>query len=238
MLLPEARFPFFWLSNILFCMHTTWTLKYKKKKKKNDYKPPGEQKGISGVFPSMSLSQPRFLSLCAQSQGNSAGNAGIDRDRRLWGCSSKQMIQFLPARRRLSEQLAHTPTAFKRDPEDPSAVALKEPWQEKVRWVGWRSTLHVLSVSSEKSIRPQAVWVLTLRGVWFEFFIEAVSLSSTWHHPVLFFFLIFFILFLAVLGIHCCTWALSLAAESRGHSLVVVRGLLIAVPSRVVEYRL
>nr|XP_020653791.1 phosphatidylinositol 4-kinase beta isoform X2 [Pogona vitticeps] len=36
-------------------------------------------------------------------------------------------------RRRLSEQLAHTPTSFKRDPEDPSAVALKEPWQEKVR---------------------------------------------------------------------------------------------------------
>ncbi|XP_074046189.1 LOW QUALITY PROTEIN: phosphatidylinositol 4-kinase beta-like, partial [Macrotis lagotis] len=36
-------------------------------------------------------------------------------------------------RRRLSEQLAHTPTAFKRDPEDPSAVALKEPWQEKLR---------------------------------------------------------------------------------------------------------
>lgn len=40
-------------------------------------------------------------------------------------------------RRRLSEQLAHTPTAFRRDPEDPSAVALKEPWQEKVRW-GWQ----------------------------------------------------------------------------------------------------
>ncbi|KAL2084596.1 hypothetical protein ACEWY4_020114 [Coilia grayii] len=36
-------------------------------------------------------------------------------------------------RRRLSEQLAHTPTTFKKDPEDPSAVALKEPWQEKVR---------------------------------------------------------------------------------------------------------
>ncbi|KAJ3598204.1 hypothetical protein NHX12_001715 [Muraenolepis orangiensis] len=36
-------------------------------------------------------------------------------------------------RRRLSEQLAHTPTTFKRDPEDPSAVALKEPWQEKAR---------------------------------------------------------------------------------------------------------
>ncbi|KFP45241.1 Phosphatidylinositol 4-kinase beta, partial [Chlamydotis macqueenii] len=37
------------------------------------------------------------------------------------------------SRRRLSEQLAHTPTSFRRDPEDPSAVALKEPWQEKVR---------------------------------------------------------------------------------------------------------
>ncbi|KAM6972987.1 phosphatidylinositol 4-kinase beta-like [Aplochiton taeniatus] len=36
-------------------------------------------------------------------------------------------------RRRLSENLAHTPTSFRRDPEDPSAVALKEPWQEKVR---------------------------------------------------------------------------------------------------------
>ncbi|XP_028836883.1 phosphatidylinositol 4-kinase beta isoform X1 [Denticeps clupeoides] len=35
-------------------------------------------------------------------------------------------------RRRLSEQLAHTPTTFRKDPEDPSAVALKEPWQEKV----------------------------------------------------------------------------------------------------------
>ena len=39
----------------------------------------------------------------------------------------------LSCRRRLSEQLAHTPTSFRRDPEDPSAVALKEPWQEKVR---------------------------------------------------------------------------------------------------------
>ncbi|XP_056299910.1 phosphatidylinositol 4-kinase beta isoform X3 [Pseudoliparis swirei] len=36
-------------------------------------------------------------------------------------------------RRRLSEQLAQTPTTFRRDPEDPSAVALKEPWEEKVR---------------------------------------------------------------------------------------------------------
>ena len=41
-----------------------------------------------------------------------------------------------------------------------------------------------------------------------------------------------------MLGIHCCTWALSLVAESRGHTLVVVRGLLIAVPPFVVEHRL
>ncbi|KAK6323781.1 hypothetical protein J4Q44_G00061200 [Coregonus suidteri] len=34
-------------------------------------------------------------------------------------------------RRRLSENLAHTPTTFRKDPEDPSAVALKEPWQRK-----------------------------------------------------------------------------------------------------------
>ncbi|KAK6323783.1 hypothetical protein J4Q44_G00061220 [Coregonus suidteri] len=33
----------------------------------------------------------------------------------------------------ISENLAHTPTTFRKDPEDPSAVALKEPWQEKVR---------------------------------------------------------------------------------------------------------
>ncbi|CAF93846.1 unnamed protein product, partial [Tetraodon nigroviridis] len=36
-------------------------------------------------------------------------------------------------RRRLSENLAQTPNTFRRDPEDPSAVALKEPWREKVR---------------------------------------------------------------------------------------------------------
>ncbi|XP_013883998.1 phosphatidylinositol 4-kinase beta [Austrofundulus limnaeus] len=36
-------------------------------------------------------------------------------------------------RRRLSEHLAQAPTTFRRDPEDPSAVALKEPWEEKVR---------------------------------------------------------------------------------------------------------
>ncbi|KAK7880289.1 hypothetical protein WMY93_033057 [Mugilogobius chulae] len=42
-------------------------------------------------------------------------------------------IQAGDIRRRLSEQLAQAPTSFRKDPEDPSAVALKEPWEEKVR---------------------------------------------------------------------------------------------------------
>ncbi|KAG5842729.1 hypothetical protein ANANG_G00180800 [Anguilla anguilla] len=55
-------------------------------------------------------------------------------------------------RRRLSENLAHTPTTFRRDPEDPSAVALKEPWEEKVRRIregspyGHLPNWHLLSV--------------------------------------------------------------------------------------------
>uniref|UniRef100_S4RR88 Phosphatidylinositol 4-kinase beta n=1 Tax=Petromyzon marinus TaxID=7757 RepID=S4RR88_PETMA len=36
-------------------------------------------------------------------------------------------------RRRLSEQLSVPITQFRKDPEDPSAAALKEPWKEKVR---------------------------------------------------------------------------------------------------------
>ncbi|XP_023241406.1 phosphatidylinositol 4-kinase beta-like, partial [Centruroides sculpturatus] len=36
-------------------------------------------------------------------------------------------------RRRLSESMNIPKTTFKRDPEDPSAAALKEPWDEKVR---------------------------------------------------------------------------------------------------------
>lgn len=46
-------------------------------------------------------------------------------------CVQQRCVPVL--RRRLSEQLAQAPTTFKRDPEDPSAVALKEPWEEKVR---------------------------------------------------------------------------------------------------------
>ena len=44
-------------------------------------------------------------------------------------------------------------------------------------------------------------------------------------------------LFLAALGLHCCTQAFSSCGE-RGLSFIVVRRLLIAVASLVVEYRL
>ena len=50
---------------------------------------------------------------------------------------------------------------------------------------------------------------------------------------------IFFLmyLFLAALCLHCCMWAFSSCGE-RGLLFVVVRGLLIAVASLVVEHRL
>ena len=48
---------------------------------------------------------------------------------------------------------------------------------------------------------------------------------------------LFIYLFLAVLGLHCCAQAFSSCGE-RGLLFVVVRGLLIAVPSLVVEHGL
>ena len=42
-------------------------------------------------------------------------------------------------------------------------------------------------------------------------------------------------LFMAVLGLPCCTWAFSSCGE-QGLRFVVVRGLLIAVPSLVAEH--
>ena len=47
----------------------------------------------------------------------------------------------------------------------------------------------------------------------------------------------FICLFLAVLGLHCCT-GFSLVMESGGYSLASVRGLLIAVASLVAEHGL
>ncbi|KAF3839091.1 hypothetical protein F7725_017808, partial [Dissostichus mawsoni] len=50
-----------------------------------------------------------------------------------WRARSRCSSLLENIRRRLSEQLAVAPTTFRRDPEDPSAVALKEPWEDKVR---------------------------------------------------------------------------------------------------------
>lgn len=50
-------------------------------------------------------------------------------------CDSKDMTSARGAadiRRRLSETVNAPKTGFKRDPEDPSAAALKEPWSDKV----------------------------------------------------------------------------------------------------------
>lgn len=44
--------------------------------------------------------------------------------------------------------------------------------------------------------------------------------------------------FLVVLSLHCCTWAFSSSSEASGATLVTEHGLLIAMVSLVVEYRL
>ncbi|XP_073493435.1 phosphatidylinositol 4-kinase beta isoform X2 [Phyllobates terribilis] len=80
-------------------------------------------------------------------------------------------------RRRLSEQLAHTPTTFRRDPEDPSAVALKEPWQEKVRRIregspyghfpNWRLLSVIVKCGDDLRQELLAYQVLKqLQGIW------------------------------------------------------------------------
>ena len=56
-------------------------------------------------------------------------------------------------------------------------------------------------------------------------------------HCLFFFVNLFIYLFLAVLGLHCCTWAFSSCGE-RGLLFVTVRGLLIAMASLVVEHGL
>ena len=64
-------------------------------------------------------------------------------------------------------------------------------------------------------------------------FIKISTLGITF----LFFTVLLIISFWAGLGLHCCA-GFSLVAASRGYSLVVVRGLLIAVGSFVQKHRL
>ena len=50
-------------------------------------------------------------------------------------CDSRDLVSARGAadiRRRLSETVNAPKTGFKRDPDDPSAAALKEPWSDKV----------------------------------------------------------------------------------------------------------
>ncbi|XP_068188585.1 phosphatidylinositol 4-kinase beta-like [Antennarius striatus] len=75
------------------------------------------------------------LQVEAEAQTSSSDNISQFSVDSITSLESKEPV-FIAAgdiRRRLSENLAHPPTSFKRDPEDPSAVALKEPWEEKVR---------------------------------------------------------------------------------------------------------
>ena len=65
-----------------------------------------------------------------------------------------------------------------------------------------------------------------------------LRLSCTWFQMANFFFINLFIyLFLAALGLHCCTQAFSSCSE-QGLLFVAVRGLLIAVASLVAEHGL
>lgn len=54
-------------------------------------------------------------------------------------CDSRELTARGAAdiRRRLSETVNAPKTGFKRDPEDPSAAALKEPWETKVGMEQW-----------------------------------------------------------------------------------------------------
>ncbi|XP_056439350.1 phosphatidylinositol 4-kinase beta-like [Gadus chalcogrammus] len=88
-------------------------------------------------------------------------------------------------RRRLSESLARPPSSFRRDPEDPSALALKEPWAEKVRRIresspyGSLPTWRLLSVivkcgddlrqelvASQVLTQLQSIWALERVPLW------------------------------------------------------------------------
>ena len=55
--------------------------------------------------------------------------------------------------------------------------------------------------------------------------------------PSILFLFLFFNLFLAVLGLRCCTWAFSSCSE-RGLLFIAMRGLLIVVASLAAEHGL
>ena len=64
-----------------------------------------------------------------------------------------------------------------------------------------------------------------------------IELSVSFYFILIFFKCLFIYLFLAALGLCCCTWAFSSCCEP-GFLFVAVRGLLIAVASLVAEHGL
>ncbi|XP_076355706.1 phosphatidylinositol 4-kinase beta-like isoform X1 [Tachypleus tridentatus] len=80
-------------------------------------------------------------------------------------------------RRRLTESINVPKTTFKRDPEDPSAAALKEPWEDKIRRVqesspyghlpGWKLLAVIVKCGDDLRQELMAYQVLaTLKKIW------------------------------------------------------------------------
>uniref|UniRef100_A0A8C4QQ26 Phosphatidylinositol 4-kinase beta n=1 Tax=Eptatretus burgeri TaxID=7764 RepID=A0A8C4QQ26_EPTBU len=93
--------------------------------------------------------------------------------------SKAEPVYFLAGdiRRRLSEQLNVPATQFRRDPEDPSAAALKEPWKEKVQRIresspyghfpNWRLLSVIVKCGDDLRQELLAYQVLTqLQAIW------------------------------------------------------------------------
>lgn len=82
-------------------------------------------------------------------------------------------------RRRLSENLKDVPAGFKRDPEDPSASVLKEPWEEKVKRIreaspyghmqNWRLKAVIVKCGDDLRMELMAYQLLVmLQKIWAE----------------------------------------------------------------------
>ena len=82
----------------------------------------------------------------------------------------------------------------------------------------------------------EAEYLLCMQHV-FEFVDRTIIPFPNVFYFIYFLFIFYFYLFLAALGLCCCTRAFSSCGE-RGLLFVVVRGLLIAVASLVVEHGL
>ena len=111
----------------------------------------------------------------------------------------------------------------------------------KCRGYGWRGRLDLLRTSGNVDSMwcPPTDHVVQISSKAF-YSLELLNLVVTLSCLLFFlnkFYLFYFYLFLAVLGLCCCAWAFSSCGE-RGLLFVAVRGLLIAVASLVAEHGL